>query len=88
MGKVTCLLSSLSTAVFPTEIIRGKGTSFECSDSFNHLGGQKLVMIVQWNSRQPFTNQNERLSNQTIPKPVAPKACIYSPGLTLVSVLT
>ena len=68
MGIVTCLLSSLSTAVFPTDIIRRMGTSFECSDSFNHLGGQQLVMIVQWYSRQPFTNQNERLSSQTIPK--------------------
>ena len=83
----TRLLSSLSTAVFPTEIIRRMGTSFECSDSFNHLGGQKLVMIGRWYSRQPFTNQNECLSNQTIPKTFAPKNCIRSPGLT-VSVLT
>lgn len=43
------------------------------------LGGQKLVMIGQWYSRQPLTNHNERFSTQTIPEIVAPKACTHSP---------
>ena len=73
MGKVTCLLSSLSSTVFPTEIIRGMGTSFECSDSLNHLGGQKLVMIGRWYSRKPLTNQNERVSTKRSQNPLRRK---------------
>ena len=73
MGIVTCLLSSLSSAVFPTEIIRGMGTSFECSDSLNHLGGQKLVMIGRWYSRKPLTNQNERVSTKRSQNPLRRK---------------
>ena len=80
MGKVTWLLSPLSTAVFRTpEIIRRMGTSLSAVISGIVWVDKKLVMIGQWYSRQPFTNHNERLSNQTILKTVAPEACIHSP---------
>ena len=40
------------------ETIRGMGTSFRHNDFWDHLGGQALVMIGRWYSRQPLTNQN------------------------------
>ena len=35
-------------------------TSFGCSDFWDCLGGQALVMIGQWHSRQPLTNNMQR----------------------------
>ena len=40
------------------ETIRGMGTSFRHHDFWDRLGGQALVMIGRWYSRQPLTNQN------------------------------
>ena len=53
-------------------------TSFGCSDFWDRLGEQALVMIGRWYSRQPLTNHNQRLSTQMIPEIVAPKACTSS----------
>ena len=54
------------------------GTSFVCRDFLDRLGGQALVMIGQWYSRQPLTNHKERLSTDLIPEIVAPKAFTHS----------
>ena len=37
------------------EIEWGIGKSSWCSDIWNRLGGQTLVMIGRWYPRQPFT---------------------------------
>ena len=56
------------------------GTSFGRHDFRDCLGGQELVMIGQWHSRQPLTNHKWPLFTQTIPGIIAPKACIHSPS--------
>ena len=53
------------------------GTSFRCNDSC--LGGQTLVLIGRWYSRQPLTNHKKRLSTQMIPEIITPKACTHFP---------
>ena len=53
-------------------------TSFGYRDFWNRLVGQALVMIGGWYSSQLLTNQQYRLSTQTIPEIVAPKACTNS----------
>ena len=59
---------------------RGRmGTSFGCSDFWDCLGGQALVMTDQWHSRQPLTNHMQRLSTKIISEIVAPKACTHFP---------
>ena len=65
------------------------GTSFGCSDFWECLGGQALVMIGQWHSRQPLTNNMQRrqpltnhmqrLSTKIISEIVAPNACTHFP---------
>ena len=55
------------------------GSSFGCSDFWDGLGGQALVMIGRWYSRQTSTNHKLLLSTQTIPAFVAAKACTHSP---------
>ena len=68
-----------ATSVSSTpETMRGMGTSFRCNDFWDSLGGQTLVMIGRWYPRQPLTNHKKRLSTQTIPECVAPKACTHS----------
>ena len=59
--------------------MRGMGTSFRCNDFWVRLGGQTLVMIGRWYSRQPLTNHKKRFSTQPIPGIIAPKACTHSP---------
>ena len=54
------------------------GTSFVCRDFLDRLGGEALVMICRWYSRQQLTNHKERLSTDLIPEIVAPKACTHS----------
>ena len=34
------------------------GTIFQCNDFLDRMGGQALVMIGRWYSRQPLTNHN------------------------------
>ena len=46
-------------------------TNFTRNDFWDHLGGQALVMIGRWYSRQPLTNHNQRLLT------VEPKACTH-----------
>ena len=58
---------------------RENGTSCGCSDFWDCLSGQALLMIGRWYSRQPITNHKNRLSTQTIPEFVAPKFCTHSP---------
>jgi len=58
---------------FPTpESLRGMGTRLR------GRGGQALIMIGRWYSRQPLTNHKQRLSTHTIPEIAAPKACTHS----------
>ena len=40
------------------QTIRGMGASFRHRDFWDRLGGQALVMIGRWYSRQPLTNHN------------------------------
>ena len=47
------------------------GKSFGCTDFWDRFGGQGLVMIGQWFSKQPSTNLKQRLSTQTMPEIVA-----------------
>ena len=47
------------------------GTCFRRNDCRDCLGGQALVMIGRWYSRQPLTNHNQRLLT------VEPKACTH-----------
>ena len=48
---------------FPTpETVRQMGTSFRCNHFWDRLGGQALVMIGWWYSRQPLTNHKDCLS--------------------------
>ena len=51
-----------------SETLRGMGTSFGCSDLWDRLGGQVLVMIGQWYPKQPLTNHKQCLSTKTIPE--------------------
>ena len=46
-------------------------TNFTRNDFWDHLGGQALVMIGRWYSRQPLTNHNQRLLT------VEPNACTH-----------
>ena len=46
-------------------------TNFTRNDFWDHLGGQALVMIGRWYSRQPLTNHNQRLLT------VESKACTH-----------
>ena len=39
-----------------SETLGRMGTSFACSDFWDCLGGQVLVLIGRWYSRQPLTN--------------------------------
>jgi len=65
---------------FPTPETRGRiSTSFRRNHFRDRLGGQALVMIGRWYSRQPLTNHKLRLSTQMIPEIVGPKACIPFP---------
>ena len=64
------------------ETLRGMGTSFWRSDFWDRLGGQALVMIGRWYSRQTLTNQNLRLSTFTVPEIVSPTACTHDVSLT------
>ena len=50
------------------------GTSFRCNDFRDRLGGQALLMIGGWYSRQPLTNHKQPLPTQMIPQLVALKA--------------
>jgi len=50
----------------PEPYMRGMRLSFRRNDFWDHLGGQALVMIGRWYSRQPLTNQKKRFSIQTI----------------------
>ena len=73
-------ISCFAIDQFPTPETRGRmGTSFRCSDFSDRLGGQALVVIGRWHSRQPLTNHMQRLSTHTIPEIVAPKACTHFP---------
>ena len=57
---------------FPTPETRGRiSTSFRRNHFRDRLGGQALVMIGRWYSRQPLTKM--------IPEILAPKACIPFP---------
>ena len=61
-----------------SETLRRMGMSFGCSELWDRLGGQALVMIGQWHSRQPLTNHKYRLFTQSIPELTALKACTHS----------
>ena len=56
------------------------GTSFRCNDFRDRLGGQALLMIGGWYSRQPLTNHKQPLPTQMIPQLVALKAHTQSPN--------
>ena len=58
---------------------KGYGYNFRRNDFWVRLGGQALVVIGRWCSRQPGTNHRLNLSSQKIPEIVAPKACTHSP---------
>ena len=65
---------------FPTPETRGRiSTSFRRNHFSELSGGQALVMIGRWYSRQPLTKHKLRLSTQMIPEILAPKACIPFP---------
>ena len=55
------------------------GSSVGCSDLWDGLGGQALVVIGRWYSRKTLNNPKQRLSTQTIPEIVTAKACTRSP---------
>ena len=47
---------------------KGMVTSFRRNDLWDRLGGQTLVMIGRWYSRQQLANYYKRFSTQTISK--------------------
>ena len=56
--KGSLVLGDKMAAPQQVETIRGMGTSFRHNDFWDHLGGQALVMIGRWYSRQPLANHN------------------------------
>ena len=69
----------MARKISPTpETIRGMGTSFRCSEFWDRLIGQVLVMIGQWYPRRPLTNHKYGLSSQAIPETAAPEASTHS----------
>ena len=64
------------------ETLRGMGTSFLREDFWDRVGGQALVMIGRWYSRQTLTNQKLPLSTFTIPEIVSPTACTHDVSFT------
>ena len=56
-------MTAAHSVQFPTqETIREMGTSFRRNHFWDRLGGQALVMIGWWYSRQPLTNHMDCLS--------------------------
>ena len=56
-------MTAAHSVQFPTqETIREMGTSFRRNHFWDRLGGQALVMIGWWYSRQPLTNHKDCLS--------------------------
>ena len=73
-------ISCFAIDQLPTPETLGRmGTSFGCSDFWDCLGGQALVMIGQWHSRQPLTNHKQRLPTKIISEIVAPNAYTHFP---------
>ena len=57
LQRFVCIYIIRSNYQFPSSETLGKmGMSFACSDFRDRLGEQVLVMIGQWYSRQPLTN--------------------------------
>ena len=66
-----------------TSKTRGRmGTSFGHSDFWDHFGGQALVMIGGWYSRQPLTSLLANLNN---PRNRYPRGRLYAFSLGIVS---
>ena len=77
--KMTLRKAAHSVQFPSSETIRKMSTSFRRNHFWDCLGGQAIVKIGWWYSRQPLTNHKDCLSSQMIPEIVAPKACSHFP---------
>ena len=72
-------LAETQPTLSTSEALGRISTSFRCSNFWDCLGTQALVIIGRWYPGQLLTNHKQRLSTQTIPEIVAPKARTHSP---------
>ena len=56
------------------------GTNFRRNDFWNRLGGQTLVMIGRWYSRQQLANHTNAFPPKRFQKIAAPKSRTHSPS--------